>query len=255
MNNLKVTIKTLSIIFTLIIISYLILSPHPQTVKIANWNLQTFGQTKASNTELMHLYVDKIDNYDIIFIQEIRDVSETAFPKLCALLQNYTCKLSSRAGTTNYKEQYGIIYKEDIILTDFKDYNPNDWWERPPIKTTFNINKYQLTIYNIHTKPDNVQQELYYLEQIVSDKNNVLILGDLNADCSYYNNDKETEFDNWNWLIKDNEDTTVSATDCAYDRIILNNDAKKELENYGIVKQDITKQVSDHYLVWVELEI
>lgn len=255
MNNLKVTRKTFSIIFTLIIISYLILSPPSQTIKIANWNLQTFGQTKASNTELMNFYADKIDDYDIIFIQEIRDVSETAFPKLCSLLQNYTCKLSSRAGTTNYKEQYGIIYKEDIILTDFKDYNPNDWWERPPIKTTFKINEYALTTYNIHTKPDNVQQELYYLEQIVSDNNNVLIIGDLNADCSYYNNDKETEFDNWNWIIEDNQDTTVSTTNCAYDRIILNNDAKKELADFGIEKKEITSSISDHYLVWVELKI
>lgn len=247
--------KIIPAIFILALIGYLVLSPPSQTVKIANWNLQTFGPSKASNTELMSLYADKIDDYDIVFIQEIRDVSETAFPKLCTLLQNYTCKLSSRAGTTNYKEQYGIIYKDEIILTDFKDYNPNKWWERPPIKTTFNINEYELTTYNIHTKPDNVQQELYYLEQIVADNGNVLILGDLNADCSYYNNNKETEFDDWNWIIKDSQDTTTSSTNCAYDRIILNNDAKKELENYGINKKEITSSVSDHYLVWVELEV
>ena len=203
----------------------------------------------------MNLYADKIDNYDIIFIQEIRDKPETAFSKLCSMLQNYTCKLSSRAGTTDYKEQYGIIYKNNIILTNFKDYNPNNWWERPPIKTSFKIKDYELTIYNIHTKPDNVQQELFYLEQIASNNGNIIILGDLNADCSYYNSQEQTEFDEWNWIIKDNQDTTTSSTNCAYDRIILNNDAKKELEDYGIDKKQITSSVSDHYLVWVELEI
>lgn len=242
------------IIPILIILIYFLL-PSPPTVKIANWNLQTFGQSKASNTELMNLYADKIDDYDIIFIQEIRDKPETAFPKLCSMLQNYTCKLSSRAGTTNYKEQYGIIYKNEISLTSLKDYNPNDWWERPPIKTTFNINGYELTTYNIHAKPDDVQQELFYLEQIVSNNGNVIVLGDLNADCSYYNNDKETEFDDWNWIIKDNQDTTTSSTNCAYDRIILNNNANQEFKNYGIDKKQITSSVSDHYLIWVELKI
>jgi deoxyribonuclease-1-like protein len=204
----------------------------------------------------MNLYADKIDDYDIIFIQEIRDKAETAFPQLCSMLQNYSCESSSRAGRSSSKEQYGIIYKNGINITQIKDYNPdsNNWWERPPIKTTFNINGYELTTYNIHTKPDDVQQELYYLEQIVSNNGNVIVLGDLNADCSYYNNDKEIEFDNWNWIIKDNQDTTVSATNCAYDRIILNNNAKQELKNSGIDKKQITSSVSDHYLIWVELK-
>jgi len=227
------------------------------TIKIANWNLQIFGQSKAGNVELMNLYADKINDYDIIFIQEIRDSSETAFAKLCSMLQNYSCKSSSRAGRSSSKEQYGIIYKNGINLTQFKDYNPdsNDWWERPPIKVSFNTNGYELTAYNIHTKPDDVQKELYYLEQVVPDNGNVIILGDLNADCSYYNNDKETEFDEWNWFIKDDEDTTVSATDCAYDRIIINTDANQEFSSYGIDKKQITSSVSDHYLVWVELKI
>ena len=48
-----------------------------------------------------------------------------------------------------------------------------------------------------------------------------------------------------------NEDTTVSSTDCAYDRIIMNEDAFGEY--YGI-DTGITEDQSDYYLVWVELE-
>ncbi len=227
------------------------------TIKIANWNLQIFGQTKADNIEIMQTYSSIIGNYDIIFIQEIRDSEQTAFPKLCSMLQNYSCISSSRAGRTSSKEQYGIIYKNEINLTSFQDYNPDsqDRWERPPIKITFNIDDYSITAYNIHTKPEDVQQELYYLEEVVSETGNVLILGDLNADCSYYNNEKQTEFDDWNWLIGNDEDTTVSATHCAYDRIILNENSYEEYVKDGIYKQGITKDVSDHYLVWVELEV
>jgi len=228
-----------------------------ETIKIANWNLEIFGQAKASNSELMNFYSSVIDDYDIIFIQEIRDKEETAFPKLCLMLQNYSCLSSSRAGRTNSKEQYGIIYKNGINLTNFYDYNPDDKdrWERPPVRTDFKINNYQITIYNIHTKPDDVQAELDYLEDVVITTGNVIIIGDLNADCTYYNNAKETEFDNWNWVISDSEDTTSGNSNCAYDRILLNSDAKEGYKSSGIYKKEITPEISDHYLVWVEMKI
>jgi len=228
-----------------------------ETVKIANWNLQIFGETKTSDSELMQTYSSIINDYDIIFVQEIRDKSDTAFPKLCSMLQNYSCLSSSRAGRSDIKEQYGIIYKNEINVTNFYDYNPDSSgrWERPPIRTDFDINGYRLIIYNIHTKPEDVQKELDYLESVAINSGNVIVLGDLNADCSYYNNAKETEFDSWNWVISDDEDTTSSPTNCAYDRIILNNDAFEEYKSDRIYKKGITKDVSDHYLVWVEMKI
>ncbi|MFH1801388.1 MAG: endonuclease/exonuclease/phosphatase family protein [archaeon] len=227
------------------------------SVKIANWNLQIFGTTKASDLELMNFYADKIDNYDIIFIQEIRDSSETAFTELCSMLEDYSCFSSSRAGRSSSKEQYGVIYKNGINILSFADYNPDkqDRWERPPIKVIFNITGYELAVYNIHTKPDDVQKELYYLENLMEDEENVILLGDLNADCSYYDAEKQTEFDSWNWVIADDEDTTSSSTHCAYDKILLNSDAVQEFKLAGIDSTGITKEISDHYLVWVEMKI
>ncbi len=226
------------------------------SIKIANWNLQIFGEKKSSNQELMNTYSDLIKNYDIIFVQEIRDSSGQAFPKLCTMLPEYNCKISSPAGRSTSKEQYGIIYKKSIELTEFQDFNPDsqDRWERPPIKTVFLADGKLLTIYNIHAKPEDVKNELDYLQQIIPQTiEPVIILGDLNADCSYYSAEKETEFDSWKWVIKDTDDTTVSASDCAYDRIILDEDAQKFYKSNGIYKDIIEKQ-SDHYLVCVELK-
>ncbi|MDP2628743.1 MAG: hypothetical protein Q8P15_02510 [Nanoarchaeota archaeon] len=253
--------KAISIVIFIIIIlgGYLIyvnFLSYP-SIKIANWNLEVFGEDKSENIELMNVYVDKIEKYDIIFVQEIRDKSESSFTKLCSELQGYSCKISSRAGRTSFKEQYGVIYKKEIDLIYLKDYNPDskDRWERPPIEVSFKVGDYSLTIYNIHVKPDDVQNELSNLENVVSDYGNVIILGDLNADCSYYNNKNEKEFENWNWIVKDSDDTAVSSNNCAYDRIILNDDAKKEYKGYGIDKKEITKEVSNHYLVWVRIKI
>jgi endonuclease/exonuclease/phosphatase family metal-dependent hydrolase len=234
-----------------------------EDITIANWNLKIFGTTKASNKPLMTTYASIMDNYDIVFVQEIRNADQTAFPKLCDLLPDYECAVSSRAGRSTSKEQYGIIYRKGIELIDLEDFNPDslDRWERPPIRASFRIGDHELMAYNIHIKPDDAPAEMRALNDLIMTTgyavkdNNIIVLGDLNADCSYYNNENEDDFEtNWNWLIKDEEDTTVASTDCAYDRIILNNEAMEEYSDYGIYN-DVSSEMSDHYLVWVKLEV
>ena len=223
-------------------------------IKIANWNLQIFGVSKANNPELMNFYREKINDYDIIFIQEIRDESGTAFNKLCSLLDGYNCIASSRAGRTSSKEQYGLIYNESIKLNYFKDYNPDvqNRWERPPIEVSFELSEFNLTIFNIHVKPDDVKNELDYLDDAALNKEYTVVLGDLNGDCSYYDNSKETEFEEWQWIIKDEEDTTSGNSNCAYDRIIVSDLLKDKITKQGIDKKEIDEE-SDHYLIWFML--
>jgi hypothetical protein len=91
-----------------------------------------------------------------------------------------------------------------------------------------------------------------------------VIAGDLNADCSYASASAranlalrtDARFAN-GWLIDDNVDTTTSATDCAYDRFIVNEPllevvttpaAAPFLYNveYGL-NASFTTDVSDHY--------
>ena len=43
----------------------------------------------------MQSYVNVLTNYNIIFIEEIRDSSETAFPTLCSMLKDYEYKRAS----------------------------------------------------------------------------------------------------------------------------------------------------------------
>ena len=94
-------------------------------------------------------------------------------------------------------------------------------------------------MYNIHVKPNDVQQELSNLEEAIEDDGNIVVIGDLNADCRYYDAEEEKEFDSWHWMILDYVDTTMSNSDCAYDRILLNDDMRKEFviaREYGIEK-------------------
>lgn len=55
---------------------------------------------------------------------------------------------------------------------------------------------------------------------------NILIAGDLNADCSYLSRSKMSTLSirqdsAYTWLINDSQDTTVGSTDCAYDRCAM----------------------------------
>ena len=231
-------------------------------VTIAAWNLEVFGPAKAAKQNLLQEYAAIIDDFDIVIVQEIRDKQETAFKALCDYLPDYTCNLSTRAGRSQSKEQYGVLYRnmsletgKQITLMQWYDYNPDeqDRWERPPLAVTFDVEGYQFTLYGIHVKPAEVAQELRALEDIVVNEGNVIILGDVNADCGYYDAHKKKEFVAWHWIITDKEDTTVGKASCAYDRILLNDDAFAEYGTKGIVTEGIFKEHSDHYLVWVGL--
>lgn len=225
-----------------------------KNIKVANWNIQAFGIKKVDDPILLSEYRSVLTNYDIIFIQEVRDNSDTAFRKLCEKLTDYDHKISSRAGRTLSKEQYGVVYKKNIQVINFIDFNPDtcDRWERPPIEVDFKINDYTLRVYNVHTKPQKVSEEIRNLEQITTNTGNKVIIGDLNASGNYYNRNKEKQFLDWNWIIKDNDDTTVAKSQNAYDRILMNKDAAKEFVSYGI-NTNVSRSTSDHYPVYVEI--
>lgn len=231
---------------------------------VAAWNLHFFAETKAENESLLNQYSNIMKDYDIILIQEIIDNNGSVFSKLCDKLQDYECMLSSKAGRTQYKERYGVIYnKSKIKITSFIDFNPDplNRWERPPIMLNLTAaseindeNKDWIILYLIHTKPSDSPKEINYLEKEIGNPDYpVIITGDLNADCSFYNVSNR-DFKEWNWIIGDDDDTTVGKSDCAYDRIIINRPGMRYYSDYGIYT-NISSDLSDHYLIWINLRL
>ncbi len=228
------------------------------SVRIAAWNLQVFGDSKAENETLLREYAARISKHDLVFIQEIRDEDGSAFSRLCRELDGYSCFTSSRAGRTNIKEEYGVIYnKSKIIINNIIDFNPDiqNRWERPPLALNFTASNSLeaddwIIVYVLHAKPADATNEIRNLEQLIGNVTYpVIVIGDLNADCSFYNV-SQRDFKEWNWVVKNNEDTTVGVSDCAYDRIIINNAMTMRFLDYGIEK-DIAPEMSDHYLIWL----
>ena len=52
------------------------------TIRIASFNIQVFGKTKAEKKDIMGILAKTITEFDIVAIQEIRDKSGTAIKKL-----------------------------------------------------------------------------------------------------------------------------------------------------------------------------
>jgi len=235
-----------------ITIQIIVTDKNVSNFSIACWNLQVFGPTKASNETLLTYYADKLDDYDLFIVQEIRDKSGMAIVALANKLPEYSYIISERAGTTSSKEQYAIFYNSRATLVSQHDWTPEkqDEFERPPFQATFTVSNWTFTLYTIHTKPANVPTELTHLENLTgAPATDTIILGDLNADGSYYDEDNIQHFITWSWVITNDMDTTVAASNNTYDRIIINQATNNNFINASVMN-DVDSSQSDHYLVY-----
>ncbi|XP_013405841.1 deoxyribonuclease-1-like [Lingula anatina] len=135
------------------------------------------------------------------------------------------------------------------------------------------ITSVEFVLCALHAKPTDAVNELTALAGVVSidvanrwPTDDVLILGDLGADC-YYVRDLtcsalSLRCPPFTWLIPDDADTTVSATDCAYDRFVAGGqDLVDGISNASVFRFDLeygltydeAKAVSDHYPIELEL--
>ena len=92
-----------------------------------------------------------------------------------------------------------------------------------------------LVLIGVHIRPDSsgTAEEINALVPVYDEATmrynttNVIIMGDMNADCKYLSNTKYNELiifttdDRFLWLIAKGNDTTVSNSTCAYDRCVV----------------------------------
>jgi deoxyribonuclease-1-like protein len=223
-------------------------------VRVASFNGQVFGDAKLEKVGVDY-YVDLIRGYDVFFLLEIRDLDGSSFDEVCLAMgeYNYSCVVSERSGRSSSKEAVGIFWDGGKVNFSYV-YSLNDsgdFFEREPVVVGFDgLPEFWV----LHLKPANVSSELEALEDAVGvrDKeegvrDGVVLIGDLNADCGYYSG--RGHFLDWVWVVGDDVDTTVGATDCAYDRVVVSGSV--EVKGWGV--EEVGEDVSDHYLVWVEV--
>ncbi|OGH04194.1 MAG: hypothetical protein A2W22_02995 [Candidatus Levybacteria bacterium RBG_16_35_11] len=248
------------------------------TIKVAAFNLQIFGTTKADKPEVMEVLSKTIRNYDVIAVQEIRDSSQTALPLLRDTVNSrgspqYDYVVSERLGRTASKEQYAYIFNTQTIQvmgTPYAYPDSTDMFQREPYVSEFKAKNgnFDFVLITIHTDPDTATQEINDLPKVIEDakskyqgEGDFIVLGDLNADCGYFNENSQSPLrsSEYFWVINNSVDTTTKSTDCTYDRIIISNPAKTDFTGEaGVFRFDMaynltydnTIAVSDHYPVY-----
>ncbi|XP_061833574.1 deoxyribonuclease-1-like isoform X2 [Nerophis lumbriciformis] len=203
-------------------------------MKIASFNIQKFGRNKVSDPEVLQILVQIISRYDIILILEVVDISGRSVETLMDALNtsdtahHYTLKISCRLGRSRYKEQFMFLYRDDLVdlvgSYQFDDQvtDGGDVFARDPYILRFRCHNTvlkDLVMIPVHTKPEDSEtelDELYDVFQHMKRKwrtDNVMILGDFNADGSYVSdrdmlNIRIRSDKNFHWLIGDDVDTT-----------------------------------------------
>lgn len=244
-----------------------------EAILIGSWNIQKLGKSKTSKTEILDKITDVISRYDIIAIQEITDVTGITIPRVMDSLlkknRNYAYLLSERIG----KEQYAFIYRKNKI--EIKSEGgvyagaSAEVFSRPPHHSYFKSKsgKFDFVLINIHVAPKNALEEISALSTVHKDlkktymnEGDFIILGDLNADCSYFNESNtsiEIRKNPYIWIIDDNQKTNVSQRDCTYDRIIITKESEEDFTGKSSVYhfdkrldlEEDTNKYSDHYPV------
>lgn len=217
------------------------------SLKIAAFNIRTFGETKMSNATLSHYIVQILSRYDIAVVQEVRDSHLTAVGRLLDALNRddpdtYHYVVSEPLGRSSYKERYLFLFRPDqVTVLDSYQYDDgcepcgNDTFSREPAIVRFHspLTKVQeFAIVPLHAAPLDAVAEMDLLYDVYLDVRqkwdleDIMLLGDFNAGCSYV---APTQWASirlrtspaFQWLIPDTADTTSTATHCAYDRIVV----------------------------------
>ncbi len=241
-------------------------------LRMASFNIQIFGQSKMKKAAAVSTLLRILDRYDLVFIMEIRDSEDTAIYDLLQRLnqqssKNYQIIVSERLGRSASKEQYAYLYNPDRVMPQ-ESYVFNDTrnlFEREPYVAHFRFGADNFTMIGIHTTPSDVPGELKALAPVYSEakakfgSRNIFVVGDLNADCTYYDPEQGFNFfaDPATHLVSEDADTTVANTSCTYDRVLAFGNLPRSSSlakpfNFQVaynLSLEEAQLVSDHYPV------
>ena len=248
---------------------------------IASFNIQVFGTSKLSKSDVMNVIVQTIRQFDIVAIQEVRAKEDDVLPKLVeALNQNgsrYNFLIGPRLGRSTSTEQYAFVYDTNRVEYDpssigtFPD--PTDLLHREPFfarfrpRTSAPEHAFSFWLVNIHTDPDEVATEVAALADVFQrmrvarpDEDDVILMGDLNASETQLG--KLGQIPGIHWAVRGV--MTNTRQNKQYDNILFDGAATREYTGrWGVfdlcaqyrISLDNALLVSDHFPVWAEFGI
>ncbi len=251
------------------------------TLRIASYNIQDFGNTKASKSYVMHTLADIIRQFDIVAVQEISTQNEYLIPNFLKLInqsgRKYDHVIGRRLGNTTSKEQYAFLFDTQRVQVDHQSVytigDPDNLLHREPLVATFRSREvdpdqaFTFTLVTAHTDPDVVAEEIDALAEVYRvvrrsslGEDDIILLGDFNADDRHLgrlgrlpgviplvagvwtNTRQNKQIDNL--IIHRPSTTEYSGRSGVFD----------VMRRYNLTLQQAL-EVSDHFPVWAEFSI
>jgi endonuclease/exonuclease/phosphatase family metal-dependent hydrolase len=248
---------------------------------VATFNIQVLGESKAGKPHVMKVLADVVRRFDVVAIQELRTTNDAVMEHFLALINaqggTYRYVLGPRLGRTVSKEQYVYIFDAARVVIDPQSVltvsDPGDYLHREPLIARFQVRTsppeagFSFILVNIHTDPDETDQELDALDDVFAAvqrngwrEDDVILLGDLNVDSRKLG--QLGHLPGITWIV-DGQATNTRGTK-SYDNILFDQTATLEftgqagilnlLETYGL-RLDQALEVSDHMPVWAEFDV
>jgi endonuclease/exonuclease/phosphatase family metal-dependent hydrolase len=253
------------------------------TIKIASFNIQVFGEQKATDPRVMETLAYIVRLFDVVAIQEIRTQDQYFIPTFLQLVNKknaaYDFVLGPRLGNTQSKEQYAFLFNTRTIACDrnseYTVGDPDNLLHREPHVATFATRAnpdeaFTFTLINVHVDPDAVAAELQALAEVYrvvrragGNEDDVIMLGDFNASDSRLG--RLGEIPGITPLIGGQGVYSNARQNALYDNIIIHHPSTTEYVGrsgvliltqppFGLALAD-AEQVSDHYPVYAEFSV
>ena len=253
-------------------------------IRVASFNIQVFGTSKAGKPEVMRVLADVVRRFDVVAIQEIRAKDQNLIPEFVRQInqtgntgRRYDFVLGPRLGRTSSKEQYAYIYETSRVEVRpgsvYTVPDPQDQLHRPPLVAGFIVRgqpkaeAFTFTLINVHTDPDEVEYEVDALADVFlavrdngDNEDDIILLGDLNASPQQLG--RLGRLPGLRPTIYGV--TTNTRRTKAYDNLLIDSRATTEFTSragvldleqvYGLTR-DQAIDVSDHLPVWAEFRV
>ena len=248
-------------------------------IRIASFNIQVFGDAKASKPYLMATLAAIIHNFHLVAIQEIRTQDDYFLDNF---LRNYVNQngrafdrvVGPRLGRSSSTEQYAFLYDTAAIeVNRYSVYtvnDPDDLLHREPLVAMFRVRgpppqqAFTFVLANIHTDPDETDTEVDTLAQVYQvvrrssgGEDDIILLGDLNVDDRHLG--ALGLLDGVRPVVR--SVFTNTRQDALYDNIVFHQPSTAEFTGrWGVfnfqqafkLTAEQALQVSDHLPIWAE---
>ncbi len=260
-----------------------------ETIRIATFNIQVFGDSKAADRQVMQSLTQIVAQFDVVAIQEVRSADMTPIRTLVDMLRssgvNYAATVSQALGNpgSSYSESYAFVWDESRVRLTREPYvvqDPADRMPREPMVASFEARAgladgrrpFRFTLINVHTSPDGVAESAIENEMDVLDdvfvrvrdydyqttgEEDCMLLGDLNVDTG---NLRQLGQIPGIRSIAANLKTNTRRTK-TYDHILIDPNLTREftgrygvidLQQYFQISEEQALMISDHLPLWAE---